>query len=378
MGRRRKSQKLENNATLEPIVDRGPPRIGAQELIDMIIDFLHDSPASLLSCALVCSAWVPSSQLHLFRDVRMRANYESDPRLRSLPSFEVLESCTQFAACLRGSVHLIPLVCTLIVDAYVSTIRELAKVPFTHLYSLTLHSGRNSLRLDKEAGAESRQHLSSILSIPTLIHIEVVGISLPSSIFRMCRNVKSLVLVQVSIGDWGFIGPQPKPEAALSGRLETVRLRGCSFNWLTSNSAGWDFSHLKHLDLRHIGRIPRVLDFIQSISLTLEYLALDVDIPELDLGILPNLKYLEWYLNDELMEADTEPFRVLPTLSATHRVGTIIFWISNYRASRFDADVEVRVLPGLTNAKVHVEEIPYTLYNFMQDCGHRVIITTPE
>ncbi|KAJ7761102.1 hypothetical protein B0H16DRAFT_1884524 [Mycena metata] len=375
MGRHRKSQKLENNATLEPIVDRGPPRIGAQELIDMIIDFLHDSPTSLLSCALVCSAWVPSSQLHLFRDVRMRRIYpRDDPRL---PPFRLLASCTNLSAALRGSVHLIPHIRTIVVDVYVSTIRELAKVPFTHLHSLTLDSARTNLRLGEEAGAESRQHLSSLLSIPTLTHIELIECPLPSSIFRLCRHVKSLVLVHVSIGERGFIGPQPKPEAALNGRLEAVKLQGSSFNGLISHSPGWDFSRLKHLDLRYIGRAPQVWNLIQSISFTLEHLALDVDIPELDLGILPNLRYLEWYLNEQLMEAETEPFRILPTLSATHRVGTIIFWISDDRASRFDADVDVRVLPGLTHAKVHVEEIKWRFMS-VQDSGNKVVITTPE
>ncbi|KAI0367122.1 hypothetical protein BV20DRAFT_584549 [Pilatotrama ljubarskyi] len=41
-----------------------PPVPG--EITDAIIDHLHDSRETLLSCALVCSAWLPSSRHHLF------------------------------------------------------------------------------------------------------------------------------------------------------------------------------------------------------------------------------------------------------------------------------------------------------------------------
>ncbi|KAJ7586365.1 hypothetical protein C8J56DRAFT_944451 [Mycena floridula] len=39
-----------------------------QELVDHIIDHLHGDP-SLLSCSLVCRAWLPSSRLHLFAKI---------------------------------------------------------------------------------------------------------------------------------------------------------------------------------------------------------------------------------------------------------------------------------------------------------------------
>lgn len=43
-----------------------------QELTDYIVDFLHDDEATLYSCALVCRAWLPTAQLHLFDDVVVR------------------------------------------------------------------------------------------------------------------------------------------------------------------------------------------------------------------------------------------------------------------------------------------------------------------
>jgi hypothetical protein len=39
------------------------------ELIDAIIEQLHDDRAALATCALVCRSWVPASRHHLFSDV---------------------------------------------------------------------------------------------------------------------------------------------------------------------------------------------------------------------------------------------------------------------------------------------------------------------
>jgi hypothetical protein len=49
-------------------------RILPPELVDSIIDHLHDDPATLHSCALVSSAWLPASRYHIFRRVSIRLN----------------------------------------------------------------------------------------------------------------------------------------------------------------------------------------------------------------------------------------------------------------------------------------------------------------
>ncbi len=42
-----------------------------QELIDNIIDHLHNDNISLLNCALVCRAWLSTSRLHLFAKIHL-------------------------------------------------------------------------------------------------------------------------------------------------------------------------------------------------------------------------------------------------------------------------------------------------------------------
>ncbi|KAF8486581.1 hypothetical protein JB92DRAFT_2547039, partial [Gautieria morchelliformis] len=39
------------------------------ELIDQVIDHLHDDPPSLRACCLTCHAWAPSSRFHIFHDI---------------------------------------------------------------------------------------------------------------------------------------------------------------------------------------------------------------------------------------------------------------------------------------------------------------------
>lgn len=44
-----------------------------QELVDDILDKLHDEQKTLRSCALVCGAWLPSSRRHLFAKICLKA-----------------------------------------------------------------------------------------------------------------------------------------------------------------------------------------------------------------------------------------------------------------------------------------------------------------
>lgn len=47
-----------------------PPYL-SQELVDIIIDHLHDDHDTLRACALTCRSWAPTSQLHLFVSVKL-------------------------------------------------------------------------------------------------------------------------------------------------------------------------------------------------------------------------------------------------------------------------------------------------------------------
>ena len=49
------------------------------EILDYIVDFLHDEPETLEECCLVSKSWVPRARSHLFADIKIRP--ESDLKL---------------------------------------------------------------------------------------------------------------------------------------------------------------------------------------------------------------------------------------------------------------------------------------------------------
>ena len=54
------------------------------ELSDYIIDFLHDDPKALRSCALTCYSWLFASRFHLFRSISLQNRSVADPLERLL------------------------------------------------------------------------------------------------------------------------------------------------------------------------------------------------------------------------------------------------------------------------------------------------------
>ncbi|KAF5378604.1 hypothetical protein D9615_007147 [Tricholomella constricta] len=55
------------------------------ELIDWIIDHLHDDRAALSACCFVCKAWLASSRYHLFKDIHLGSNTRCDDILALPP-----------------------------------------------------------------------------------------------------------------------------------------------------------------------------------------------------------------------------------------------------------------------------------------------------
>ena len=56
------------------------------EIIDRIIDFLHDDSTSLAYCSQVCKLWLPTASFHLFRSLHVRT---SGPMLSTSKRWQV-------------------------------------------------------------------------------------------------------------------------------------------------------------------------------------------------------------------------------------------------------------------------------------------------
>jgi hypothetical protein len=60
------------------------------ELIDTVVDFLHDDEESLANCSLVCKEWVPATRYHIFNNLLLdRWNMEEFVDLITRPSATV-------------------------------------------------------------------------------------------------------------------------------------------------------------------------------------------------------------------------------------------------------------------------------------------------
>ncbi|KAJ7726478.1 hypothetical protein B0H16DRAFT_1592351 [Mycena metata] len=63
-----------------------------QELIDRIIDDLHDDWHSLAECSLVCWAWVPASRVHLFAEITLRRKWSRFMHPQFRPFLDMLRT----------------------------------------------------------------------------------------------------------------------------------------------------------------------------------------------------------------------------------------------------------------------------------------------
>ncbi|PBK93431.1 hypothetical protein ARMGADRAFT_928952, partial [Armillaria gallica] len=69
-----------------------------QELIDQIIDYLHDDTQTLRACSTVCRTWTQSSQRHIFCHISIDLQPSSD----IVPTFcQSLVSAPHVAQCLQ-------------------------------------------------------------------------------------------------------------------------------------------------------------------------------------------------------------------------------------------------------------------------------------
>src|SRR3984957_8094365 len=67
------------------------------ELVDYTIDYLHDSPSTLCTCACVCQAWVAPSRFHLFY------RHEITPTVRTSTVHLQIRQLLEF---IQGSPHI--------------------------------------------------------------------------------------------------------------------------------------------------------------------------------------------------------------------------------------------------------------------------------
>lgn len=274
-----------------------------QELVDQILDHLHDDSSTLLNCALVSRTWLPTSRMHLFSKIRLlvppsRNSLHEDDTPRHGP-------CQRLHALLTGSPEIIP-----------------------YIHDLRIHSGspNSPASLDESSWVLTEDTLPPLLLMLTdLRHFEfTTEVSMPwdilpitlrqaidsifqldsltfvrlrswafsdlsnfASLFAQCRNLKGLSLRSVRLGpdDIDSISTLSHPDSELESsisvpngpRLEFLTLDDVDFphlgDWLLSHRSAIKLTHLRELRISHPN--DRSLErLLRSLSGSLQHLHL--------------------------------------------------------------------------------------------------------
>ncbi|GLB45006.1 hypothetical protein LshimejAT787_1900840 [Lyophyllum shimeji] len=316
------------------------PRL-PQELVDHIIDHLHDDPVTLNSCALVCHAWLPTSRLHIFSKVSLKVTpaaghltpSELCKRLHRLftasPSIicyvrelEVLEgsplggqTAPQAASGGNRSTTWVTTECTF---------PHLLRM-FTHLKRLEF--GAHPTTLHWAMLPPSLQSaIRHVFSLRTLTFVRLKSWSFTHSrelagLLGSARNLQGLALVSVCVtGEPSMPGaiidvpsaedlaesPEvPVDEGVISPRRSRLEFLTMEYvdagNWLLSPRSTMDLQGLRELRVAHFEDLPAVERLLARTGISLEHFHFKtgiLDVYPFDLSINANLRSIKLTLED--------------------------------------------------------------------------------
>jgi hypothetical protein len=239
------------------------------ELIDYIIDYLHDSPSTLRTCARVCQAWVEPSRFHLFYCVdilkpRISSRNVADSLselLRRSPNIALyirefhlsMESRFNFQSALECILpHLL---------GKLTRLRKLVLlgIPFTRLWS------------------DTRAAFRALFALPGLVHVEVRALKVrkPEHFTSLlCPPLKRLSMDM----DLDKFAIRPEDLRAVDEEVRAVELQKSSpcrleylrsgssmfVNWLLGAQTVVDISTIRTLDAWNTG--PPMVRLIRRLA----------------------------------------------------------------------------------------------------------------
>ncbi|KAJ7116876.1 hypothetical protein C8R44DRAFT_202104 [Mycena epipterygia] len=307
----------------------------AQELVDHIIGFLHDSPHDWPACALVSRSWVYAAQAHIFRHASLKIDEPTDERLGN-----------RFLATLEMSPHLIRHVRHLQVTRThrlstrsTETFPAICNFPFTHLdrVDVTIWHPEPSYMLCAQ----------QLISLPTIRRIQMICILTdPSDYFQMwdrCSPRLAHLSIYSNLRSTSILPPSQPPPSYI--RLESLDLQqtvSVGLNdWLRQPLCPFDFSRLKHLAIwTNIGLLisPKFTPALQTIE-TLD-LHTGPNKPTLDLALFPRLGLFRIRGN-----AWSWVYTTLSTITSSNRILKILFVGAFHGTTPEEFDSHLSTLP---------------------------------
>ncbi|SJL14143.1 uncharacterized protein ARMOST_17598 [Armillaria ostoyae] len=266
-----------------------------QELIDYILDFLHDDVPTLRMCSLVSRAFLPCSRYHIYSSVTIIHVDELD-LFRERYAGQLYQT-QNLAALLEHSPHVPPLVTrfgmrsmAMMEDASmdISSFSIISSLHNLSHIELIAHQSQESW--DAFPAVNLRPFLTALRSVP-LKTFKFCAVELATSeqfedLFTAIANpaLKHLSLVCDCGADW-TPGPYPPIRPPPDGlpALESLCIAGGgayeNISWLFFRQSLYDIRGIRHLTLQLCedatsSLIQRLLNAMQG---TLESLTLDID-----------------------------------------------------------------------------------------------------
>jgi hypothetical protein len=250
------------------------------ELIDHIIDYLHDSPEDLHTCALVCKAWLESSRSHIFYSVSIYSFGKAKTFL--------LSRYKRLHTVIRRSPHIALHVRELHIDLQYhhrnpsnSTFLQIEKIlplllrSFTRLHKLDI--GHLTLPL---FGWDCRKSLQDLVALSSLIRLEVDTANFDDLLSLLQPSLKHL-----SISGYLYNLTEPLHSGGEQERqpcrLETLTLGGMHrrhssalANWLLGPQSIIDISNIRTLSAPYCLYNDKhdIMRLVRSLGSSLEHL----------------------------------------------------------------------------------------------------------
>ena len=270
-----------------------------QELVDHIIDHLHDNPLALSSCARVCRAWLPTSRLHFFAKISLKAasahNGPAVPQERCkklhavlIRSPEIIYNIRELEICEGSPHHHHDHHPELSSTTWITTERTLTALfkMLTHLQRLDFSA--TSTLYWKLLPPTFQSALWTLLSLPTLTYIRLHSWVFPdlssfASVLARCHNLNAFALSSTSICNEGDPQLDQTPLATeddVEGvrpitRLEVLTLDYVTFGyldyWLLGSHSLLDITSLRELRVSHFRDATAIEKLLLTVGASLEH-----------------------------------------------------------------------------------------------------------
>ncbi|GLB44326.1 hypothetical protein LshimejAT787_1602560 [Lyophyllum shimeji] len=221
------------------------------ELIDIIIDHLHDDRVALANCSMVCKAWLASSRFHLFSDILLSPRYCDD--ILSLPP---------------PSIYTVPARRLMLTD------KDFLPPGIEKFSSVRAFYLRAS-----SPDADMLSRIPVIFPRITTLELNCVAFDSLGDLIQLVCSPPCLETLSLFMCTWKQEWEQPPANIHLSPRLHTLNILTINvhllLDWLTSLPSLPPLTTLRIYSISEPD-IPLLGDMLRTLGASLQHLTLDL------------------------------------------------------------------------------------------------------